>query len=210
MVVVAAVGGRTDLRLTLFSLAIARSSSSSRHINSGERGRAHSPGIRMSPELALHRNSLYYFILRRVRDPWISEDLVQETLARLLAYMRAQTVTDARALGFQIATNLVRDHFRTLNRSRTEPLSEDLVSETPPHEQTNIQQQRIDAFSAALAAMPPLRREVFVRRRLHGQSYAEIGSALNMSPGAVEKHVVRALEWLHQQIARHDRMEQRS
>jgi RNA polymerase sigma-70 factor (ECF subfamily) len=155
-------------------------------------------------DLTIHRNSLYYFILKRVRDPWISEDLAQETLTRLLLYSRNQTVVDAQALGFQIATNLVRDHFRALKRSDTQPLSEDLVCDTPAQEQVSIDRQRVDAFNRALAAMPPLRREVFVRRRLHGQSYAEIAAALQLSNSAVEKHVVRALQWLHQEMSRHD------
>lgn len=158
----------------------------------------------MPADLAVHRTSLYHFILKRVRDPWISEDLVQETLARLLAYARAQTVLDVRALGFRIATNLVRDHFRAANRSDVQPLTEDLVCDKPAQEQVSIHRERIDAFGAALAAMPPLRREVFIRRRLRGQSYSEIADALGLTHAAVEKHVVRALEWLHQEISKHD------
>jgi RNA polymerase sigma-70 factor (ECF subfamily) len=158
----------------------------------------------MSADLALYRNSLYSFILKRVRDPWVSEDLVQETLARLLAYTRAQTVLDARAVSFRIATNLVRDHFRASNRRGTLPLTEEFACDKPAQEQVSIHHQRIDAFSRALRAMPPLRREVFIRRRLHGESHAEIAVALGLSCAAVEKHVVRALEWLHREISRHD------
>lgn len=158
----------------------------------------------MPVDLTIHRSSLYQFILKRVRDPWISEDLVQETLARLLAYARGQTVLDTRALGFSIATNLVRDHFRALSRGNVQPLTEDLVSDSPAQEQVSIHHQRVDAFSRALAAMPPLRREVFIRRRLRGESYSEIGATLGLSNAAVEKHVIRALEWLHQEMSKHD------
>lgn len=158
----------------------------------------------MAADLALYRNSLYSFIFKRVRDPWVSEDLVQETFTRLLAYARAQTVVDARAVAFRIATNLVRDYFRALKRRDTLPLTEELVCDKPIQEQVSIHRQRIDAFNQALAAMPPLRREVFVRRRLHGQSYAEIAAALGLSLAAVEKHVARALQWLHQEISMHD------
>ena len=158
----------------------------------------------MPVDLTVHRSSLYQFILKRVRDPWISEDLVQETLARLLDYARGQTVLDTRALGFSIATNLVRDHFRALSRGNVQPLTEDLVCDSPAQEQVSIHRQRIDAFSRALAAMPPLRRDVFIRRRLRGESYSEIGAALGLSNAAVEKHVIRAMEWLHQEISKHD------
>jgi RNA polymerase sigma factor (sigma-70 family) len=158
----------------------------------------------MPVDPTVHRSSLYQFILKRVRDPWISEDLVQETLARLLAYERGQTVLDTRALGFSIATNLVRDHFRERGRGDVQPLTEELVCGSPAQEQVSIHRQRIDAFSRALAAMPPLRREVFIRRRLRGESYSEIGATLGLTNAAVEKHVIRALEWLHQEISKHD------
>jgi RNA polymerase sigma factor (sigma-70 family) len=158
----------------------------------------------MSVDVTAHRSSLYHFILKRVRDPWVSEDLAQETVTRLLHYSRSQAVGDARALGFQIATNLVRDHFRALRRSETQPLSEDLVSDMPAQEQMSIDRQRVDSFSRALAAMKPLRREVFIRRRLHGQSHAEIAAAMQLSHAAVEKHIVRALQWLHQEMSRED------
>lgn len=165
---------------------------------------AFQPAAGSMVDFAVHRNSLYYFILKRVRDPWLSEDLVQETLARMLQCSRREPVCDPQALGFQIATNLVRDHFRAIKRGDTQPLSEDLVCNTPAQEQVSIDRQRVRAFNRALKAMPPLRREVFIRRRLHGQSYAEIGKALQLSNSAVEKHVVRALKWLHDEVSRHD------
>lgn len=155
-------------------------------------------------DITLHRNSLYYFILKRVRDPWISEDLAQETVTRLIQYSRSRSISNAQALGFQIATNLVRDHFRALRRGDTQPLSEELVCDTPAQEQVSIDRQRVDAFNRALRTMPPLRREVFIRRRLHGESYAQIGDALNLSNAAVEKHIIRALHWLHQEVSKHD------
>src|SRR5690349_9871730 len=92
----------------------------------------------MPVDPTVHRSSLYQFILKRVRDPWISEDLVQETLARLLDYARGQTVLDTRALGFSIATNLVRDHFRARSRGDVQPLTEDLVCDSPAQEQVSI------------------------------------------------------------------------
>jgi len=41
--------------------------------------------------------------------------------------------------------------------------------------------------------MPRLRREVFVRVRLHGHSHREVGEALELSAKAVELHIGRAV-----------------
>ena len=149
------------------------------------------------------RDMLYGFIVRRVRDPFLAEDLVQETLTRLLAYMRANKVSDAAALGFRIATNLITDHFRGgATTVAATALDEEIACARPTAEQALMERQRVDVFTRALDRMPPLRREVFIRRRLQGQSHREIACALDLSEAAVEKHIVRALEWLHREVGK--------
>jgi len=148
------------------------------------------------------REALYGFILRRVRDPFVAEDIVQETLTRLLTYMQSNKVADSLAFSLRIATNLITDHYRMRGTDRAEVLEPDLACSNPNAEQSVIARQRAHAFTRALERMPPLRREVFIRRRLKGQSHREIAEALDLSTAAVEKHVVRALEWLHGELER--------
>jgi RNA polymerase sigma factor (sigma-70 family) len=151
------------------------------------------------------RDDLYRFIVRRTRDPAAAEDLVQETFARLLTYERARTVVDRAALGYSIALNLVRDHFRSRKRRPVEALNDDIPCEAPAPEQILMHRQKVEVFGKALDAMPPLRRDVFIRRRLHGQTCRQIAADLAMNEAAVEKHVVRALEQLHREVARAER-----
>jgi len=154
-----------------------------------------------SAETLPQREALYGFIIRRVRDPFLADDLAQETLARLLAYARTNKVGDTAALGFRIAANLITDHFRA-GAAPAGVLDEEIACSRPSAEQVLMERQRTAIFTRALEKMPPLRREVFIRRRLQGQSHREIAQALGLSETAVEKHVVRALEWLHQEVAR--------
>jgi RNA polymerase sigma factor (sigma-70 family) len=155
--------------------------------------------------LRTQRHDLYRFIVRRTRDPAAADDLVQETLLRLMTYERAWTVVDRAALGYRIALNLVRDHFRHRNRRAVETLNDDIPCEAPAPEQILMHRQKVEVFGRALDAMPPLRRDVFIRRRLHGRSVREIAAELNMNEAAVEKHVVRALEQLHREMAKAER-----
>ena len=155
--------------------------------------------------LRAQRRDLYQFIVRRTRDPATAEDLVQETFERLLAYERARTIADRAALGYRIALNLVRDHFRRVQRRPAEALDDDIPCEAPAPEQILMHRQKVEVFGKALDAMPPLRRDVFIRRRLHGQSLRQIAEDLSLSEAAVEKHVVRALEQLHREIAKAER-----
>lgn len=151
------------------------------------------------------RHDLYRFIVRRTRDPAAADDLVQETLLRLMTYERARTVADRAALGYQIALNLVRDHFRHRNRQAVQALDDDIPCDAPAPEQILMHRQKVEVFGKALDAMPPLRRDVFIRRRLHGHSTRQIALELSMNEAAVEKHVVRALEQLHREMAKAER-----
>ena len=155
--------------------------------------------------LRAQRHDFYHFIVRRTRDPAAADDLVQETLLRLVTYERARTVVDRAALGYRIALNLVRDHFRLRNRRAVEELDDDLPCEAPAPEQILMHRQKVEVFGKALDAMPPLRRDVFIRRRLYGHSTRQVAAELKMNESAVEKHVVRALEQLHREMAKAER-----
>lgn len=156
-------------------------------------------------DVRAQRENLYHFIVRRTRDPAAAEDLVQETFARLLTYEQARTVADRAALGYSIALNLVRDHFRRRQRRPVEALNDDIRCEAPAAEQILMHRQRVEVFGQALDAMPPLRRDVFIRRRLHGQTCRQIAAELRMNEAAVEKHVARALEQLQRELAKAER-----
>ena len=149
--------------------------------------------------------SLSRFVGRRLSDRALREDMVQETLARLLAYSRLHEVKDAAALARRIAMNLITDHFRDRIRHPTDNLSEEVPTSAANAEEIVMHRERVRAFGQALETMPPLRREVFTRLRLHGETPREISAALNLSEAAVEKHLTRALEQLHREVGRAER-----
>jgi len=143
------------------------------------------------------RPTLYRFILGRLRDAATSEDIVQETYLRLYDYRSAKPVSDVGAFCFAVARNLIRDHARRRRSMPVAPLTEDVPCSAPRADEVIAHRQRVEVFKRALHAMPPLRREVFTRRRLDGQSPGEIAADLGLSTAAVEKHLVRAVADLH-------------
>jgi RNA polymerase sigma-70 factor (ECF subfamily) len=138
---------------------------------------------------------LYHFVLGKVRDPHLSEDIAQETMTRLVAADGGKDLDGQRALGFTIALNLVRDHFR--RRKPTDQLHDGLASAEPLADEVVAQRQRLAAVAAVIARMPPMRREIFLRRRVHGDGVGAIADSLGLSRAAVEKHLVRGLADLH-------------
>lgn len=148
------------------------------------------------------RKALYSFLVRRLRDPVATEDLVQETYVKLYDYRRTRPIADVGAFCFAVARNLMHDHLRRRKAAATVELGDELACSAPAADEVIAHRQRVEALKRVISAMPPLRREVFVRRRLDGQSPAAISAEMGLSPAAVEKHLVRALADLHLQMNR--------
>ncbi len=140
--------------------------------------------------------TLNRYVRARTSRTDVVEDVVQETLSRLVHQSRVQHLVSVYALGFRIAANLLIDHHRRDSRYAAEPAVEP-ASQVPLPDRVLVGRQEVAILKEALAAMPPLRRDVLVRRRLPGQSCAAIARDLRLSPKAVEKHITRGLADLH-------------
>lgn len=149
------------------------------------------------------RDTLLRFVSGRLNDRTEGEDIVQETYVRLYDYRRKRSIADAAAFCFAVARNLVHDHFRRL---RTMPpaadLAEDIACPQPRADEILDYRQRVDILASALKVMPPLRREIFMRRKFDGVPGATIAADLGMTQAAVDKHCTRALADLRHALER--------
>ncbi len=158
--------------------------------------------IATAEEVAL-RQALHRFVSGRLRDQVTGEDIVQETYVRMYDYRRTRPVADATAFCFAVARNLVRDHFRSIRtQPTTSELIESLACPLPLAEEMLDYRQRVGILMRALKVMPPLRREIFLRRRLDGVSGPVVAEDLGMSVAAVDKHCTRALADLRRALER--------
>jgi RNA polymerase sigma factor (sigma-70 family) len=149
------------------------------------------------------RESLRRFVAHRVPDRSDSEDIVQETYLRLYDYRRNRAIGDVGAFCFAVARNLLNDHLRRqVRRPRAVELAETIPCPMPRVDEVLLYRERVEVLIAALKVMPPLRREIFTRRRLDGVATAQIAADLDMSIAAVEKHCTRALADLRHALQR--------
>lgn len=153
------------------------------------------------PDAALTR-ALRQFVRGSLADHVDPDDVVQETYLRLFRHQARSPVENMKALCFAIARNLVRDHHRHARRDAAVTLDDDLVCPVPTAEMVVAYRRAVAILAHALERMPPLRREIFFRRRLDGVPVAAIAASLDMRPAAVEKHVTRALYDLRTALAR--------
>lgn len=133
------------------------------------------------------------FIVRRFGRTDFADDIAQETILRVIEYGREQAIDNVYAFALRVASNLAAEHHRRESRWSGEAPAEEIASMQPSPERIVEGRLAVQALTRALEGIPPLRREVIIRRRVRHQSCAEIAEDLGISVKAVEKHVTRAL-----------------
>jgi RNA polymerase sigma-70 factor (ECF subfamily) len=122
------------------------------------------------------------------------EAAVQEAFVRVWARRASlKTTGSVRALLYTIVRNLCLDELRRRER-QTRADSEGPTPSAPrtPYEDVHgAELKRLAA--AAVAGLPPKRREVFRLVREEGLSYKEVAEALDLSPQTVANHMSLAM-----------------
>jgi RNA polymerase sigma-70 factor (ECF subfamily) len=152
-------------------------------------------------ELLIVYDDLKRWLRRKTGNTDVAADLTQASFERVLAHAAQAEVRSPRGLLFQTARHLLIDASRRDALAAREVLAtvaerraveEGLVSTRTP-EQDAISRDLLARIGAAIDALPPRCREVFVLHRIHGLSHAEVARQLGISRSAVEKHVMRGL-----------------
>jgi RNA polymerase sigma factor (sigma-70 family) len=127
----------------------------------------------------------------RVRDPDTVDDLVQETLARVIA-ARGRLDDEAVApYAIVTARNLTSSLAREEERGRRHrPRLVDL-SEPERPEDAALRQEEAAAVEAALAGLPDHEREAVVAHEVEGVDTATLAEARRSTPGAVGVQLAR-------------------
>jgi len=148
--------------------------------------------------LAAQNRVLLAYVRRRSAATGDAEDVAQEAIVRVLARARETLITDPLSYAMRAARNILIDRGRRSIDVQIDDLEEadhPADSGATPLEALDMR-ERLQLCQRALEAMPPLRREVFVRRRAGEESYETIARDLRLSIEAVQKHYSRAAQTL--------------
>lgn len=122
------------------------------------------------------------------------EDVVAEVLARAYATDNWQNVTLGRAFLFTIARNLVIDNARRNKIVSFETIADlDLLQAEGSGESQLIARDALRRLQIILDTLPGQCRRVFLLRRVHEKSMAEIAEEMLLSVSTVEKHLAKAI-----------------
>ena len=143
---------------------------------------------------ALRRDErrLLGYIARRHGDPSRAEDILQETLLTVMQQSRKQEIDNPVAYAYRVADSLIYAQVRKDRREQGLG-DEDYGCDLPLADEVLEHKQRVAIFEQALLRLSPVRREIFMRRHMDGQSRQRIADDLGMSLESVKKHLVRAM-----------------
>lgn len=150
---------------------------------------------------AQHRRALLAFLTRRVGRE-AAPDLMQETFVRALRYEKFDNVEDRGAFLRTTAANLSRDFVRRRETEGRHISSGEnggahagsLASNAAAPDVLFEAGEKTVRLLAAVDALPPRCRQVFIMRRFEDVSQQEIADRLGISRNMVEKHLRLALE----------------
>ena len=148
------------------------------------------------------RAPLMAYFLRRVANRSEAEDLTQETFVRLIAAHSFKQAEQANAYVFRVASNLLRDRFRSRTRWQKYPITafdpdqldemEALIAEDRGPERVLIAKESLIEVLQCLDELGERTKNVFILFRLEGMKQKEIAELYCMGLSTVEKHVMAA------------------
>ncbi|GAB4340821.1 MAG: RNA polymerase sigma-70 factor [Calditrichia bacterium] len=139
---------------------------------------------------------LYRFLWRKLRDPELANDLLQDVFLRFWQNrLGLDENRNIKSYLFQSANNRAIDHFRKLSvRQELNPDTEMADVPVYPDEYSDVDEQ----IRQAVDKLPTAQRNVLLLSKFEGLKYQEISEVLNISPKTVENHMNRALKKLRQ------------
>ena len=131
----------------------------------------------------------------RLQSSEDANDVVHDAFARLLGSGAREELRQPEAFLNRIVRNLLIDRSRRVpNRTPHVPIDEANEPATRATQEDGIQlDQMRKRYRAAVDALPPRMREVFLLHRITGLGYKEIAAQLDISIRTVEWHVGEAL-----------------
>ncbi|MBV4482926.1 RNA polymerase sigma factor [Pseudomonas khavaziana] len=151
-----------------------------------------------------HADTLRGYLARKVRDPQLAADLVQESFLRLAQKPAGEHIDNSQGYLYRTASNLLIDHIRQEARRKTDTVPHEALAEIEDdvaglEAQAMAQQQR-QALKQALAELPERTQQIFRLNRIEGMTHAQVAQHLDISDSSVQKHLAKALAYVMQRL----------
>jgi RNA polymerase sigma-70 factor, ECF subfamily len=151
-----------------------------------------------------YRLGVYRYLYYRTGETQAADDLTSEVFLRMIRSLSGYRLDQGSFQGwlYQIAHNLLSDHYRRTNGKHQVELEEKLT-EDPLNPRTRPIERKMNSviLKQALQDLSGDQREVIVLRFIAGMPIAQVAQAMNRSEDAVKGLQRRALNTLREVLA---------
>lgn len=145
-----------------------------------------------------YRTALHRFILNRINDPMLAEDIVQDVLIK--AYQHLDTLKDLGkilAWLYQITRNAMVDYYR--QHKPTEVLNELLIVQEM-HLGEEIEQELAQCLLPLVKQLPPPYRQAIMLSEIEGLTQQEVALKQGLSLSGAKSRVQRGRKMLKELV----------
>ena len=152
-----------------------------------------------------YHDSLFHFVVYRVKDSDLAEDITQETFLRV--WKKRQSLVPEKSffsLIARISTNLCYDHFRHVevrNRHKDQLPDYGKSHFDDPEKINQAEMLEEEIQRVVNEKLPDKCRSIFILSRMEGRTNPEIAEILGLSIRTVENQIYRALKILKKNLA---------
>jgi len=149
---------------------------------------------------------VYRYVLYRVSDETVAEDIASEVFVRLLEASQSRRAPQKNLKGWLIGTasHVVTDHLRRKYRRPEESISDSFADDNSSPVSEVDQRERNRAVRNAYSQLTSEQQHVLALRFGQGYSLEETASLLNKNVNAVKALQFRALSSLQREIGKVD------
>lgn len=145
-----------------------------------------------------HEASLRAWLRSQFGVEDIIDDIVQVAYIRILKAQHKGSITSPKAYLFKTARNVAIDHLKDLKKHQAESLDDhsNIVNLEDWDTAKDILEYRneVELLKASIESLPERCKEIFVMRRLHGLTSAEISRKLGISTHTVSSQLTIGLK----------------
>lgn len=156
-----------------------------------------------------YRAPLVQYLTEMLGSPERAREVAQDSFEKVRSLYRQDQIVFPRALLFRVATNLALVQLRRgcIERQSLGEAADMENAEKPHNHDAQILDRQVVAdqignhLVAAIKALPPTLRHVFVMAHVQGKSRNEIAVALGLSERRVDKRMAKALRACRERLA---------
>ncbi len=140
--------------------------------------------------------------LRKLLESSEAEEVMQEAYVEVYLGLKAGKEIEPKPFLFRVARNIAISrlrHKKVVERSATQVSEFYTGAEKSPQAlQTDVEEKAL--LLEAVNSLPYICRQVFVMRKLHGKTHAEIAQMMHISLKTVENHLATGMKLCRQYI----------